>query len=104
MEHGEEKVLFTKLVTILLFIFTVGCSIYFAEQLGVMEAQDQRKYWVIEENGRQFAVVDTYKEYMIMVPFQETSFQREYRLVKPETIKDPIKLVVLNDSLRDSGQ
>jgi hypothetical protein len=53
---------------------------------------------------RQFAVVDTYKEYMIMMPFQGTTYQREYRLVKPENIKDPIKLVVLNDSLRDSGR
>jgi membrane-anchored protein YejM (alkaline phosphatase superfamily) len=91
-------------ISLVAVIFASCCSIYFAREWGTFQTQDQREYWVVEENGRQFAVVDTYKEYMIMMPFQGTTYQREYRLVKPENIKDPIKLVVLNDSLRDSGR
>lgn len=64
-EKTPEKKLVMKGISLVAVIFASCCSIYFAREWGKFQTQDQREYWVVEENGRQFAVVDTYKEYMI---------------------------------------
>lgn len=100
--RGEPK--YMKAAGLVSLFIAIGLSMYSAHQLGYLEAQNQNAYWVVEENGRQYAVVDTYKEYMILMPYEGATYLREWRLVKPEALKNSFKLMVVSDSLRDGGR